>query len=98
MGEAAMAVIDADAHVIETNATWDYMDPADRKFRPTLVAPEGGAGRERWLIEGKFKGFRFPTLTEKELQHRSEVSGRNVVTPLAARELDDVGLRLADMD
>ena len=93
-----MIVIDADAHVIETDATWDYMEPADRKYRPTLVAPEGGAGRERWMIEGKFKGFRFPTLTEQELRRRSEVSGRDVVTPQAAREMDDVGLRLRDMD
>ena len=40
------------------------------------------------MIEGKFKGFRFPTLTEQELRRRSEVSGRDVVTPQAARDTD----------
>ncbi len=93
-----MVTIDADAHVIETEHTWDYLEPADRKYRPTLVAAPGQPGREHWLIDGKARGFRFPTLTEQELRRRSERSGRDVVTPRAAREMDDVALRLADMD
>jgi len=28
-----MATIDADAHVVESEHTWDYMDPAERKYR-----------------------------------------------------------------
>jgi hypothetical protein len=27
-------VIDADAHVIETEHTWDYLEASERKFRP----------------------------------------------------------------
>ena len=37
-----MRQIDADTHVIETAAVWDYLDPADRPYRPqaiTLEAP-----------------------------------------------------------
>ena len=30
-------VIDADAHVVETERVWDYLDPSDEKYRPTLV-------------------------------------------------------------
>ena len=33
-----LQVIDADAHVIETERTWDYLEPAEQQFRPLLVA------------------------------------------------------------
>ena len=29
-----MTVIDADTHVIETDHTWDYLDPSEKQFRP----------------------------------------------------------------
>ncbi|HEY7063325.1 MAG TPA: amidohydrolase family protein [Chloroflexota bacterium] len=45
-----MAVIDADAHVIETDHTWDYLEGADRKLRPRTLADEGGG---YWLIDGR---------------------------------------------
>ena len=63
-----MATIDADAHVVESEHTWDYMDPAERKYRPVLVAPNGareerpvrsildtGSARSYWLIDGKIR-------------------------------------------
>jgi uncharacterized protein len=93
-----MQTIDADAHVIETERTWEYMDASDRKYRPQLVGAKDDASRQYWVIDGKIRGFRFPTLTEQQLVARSEQSGRDVVTPQAAREMDDVGLRLKDMD
>ena len=93
-----MQVIDADAHVIETERTWDYLDPEDRKYRPVLAPPGDGAGRDQWMIDGRPRGFRFPTLTEQELRRRSDRAGRDFVTPQAAREMDDVGLRLTEMD
>ena len=65
-----MATIDADAHVVESEHTWDYMDPAERKYRPLLVAPDGareeqpvrsildtGSARSYWLIDGKIRGL-----------------------------------------
>ena len=64
-----MATIDADAHVVESEHTWDYMDPAERKYRPILVSPHGapeerpvrsildtGSVRSYWLIDGKSRG------------------------------------------
>ena len=32
-----MAVIDADAHVIENESTWDYMLESERRFQPKIV-------------------------------------------------------------
>src|ERR1044071_5166858 len=51
-GGGAMPIIDADAHVIETERTWSYMDPADRKYCPQLVLPKDGSGPEMWVIDG----------------------------------------------
>ena len=47
-----MPMIDADAHVIETEQTWDFMDERDSKFRPVLITPYNDK-REFWLIDGK---------------------------------------------
>jgi len=48
-----MAVIDADAHVVETERTWEYMDEAEHPFKPEVVVPKAGGDREYWLIEGR---------------------------------------------
>jgi len=41
-----MPIIDADAHVIETDRTWDFMEEAERGFRPGLGRGErSGEGR-----------------------------------------------------
>ena len=49
-----MPVIDADAHVIETDRTWEFMDAADAQFRPvTMQVNDPGATvtmREFWRI------------------------------------------------
>jgi uncharacterized protein len=39
-----MGYIDCDTHVIETAETWDYLDPGERHYRPTM---QGGY----WTIE-----------------------------------------------
>jgi len=93
-----MKVIDADAHVIETEETWDYLEPGDRKHRPMLVAPTGDSKRQFWFIDGKIRGFRFPSLTEKDLEERTRRTGRSADTPQASREMSDVSLRVKDMD
>lgn len=45
-----MPIIDADAHVIESERTWDYMTEAESKFRPTMVASQDGR-KQFWLID-----------------------------------------------
>ena len=96
--QTRLPVIDADAHVIETERTWDYLEPSERQFRPLLYSSPQDSTRQYWVIEDKIRGFRFPTLTEQQLRDLSQRAGRNVETPQAARELDDVQLRLQHMD
>ena len=47
-----MPTIDADAHVIESERTWEYID-ADQS-RPSLIIPTGGK-RQYWLIDGRVR-------------------------------------------
>jgi predicted TIM-barrel fold metal-dependent hydrolase len=92
------AVIDADAHVLETEHTWDYLDPGDTKYRPQLVSSSRDAAQSYWIVDGEVAGLRVPTLTEQVLRKRSLELGRDITTPEAARGLDDVSLRVNHMD
>ena len=31
-------IVDADAHVVETEHTWDFLDASEKKFRPQLFS------------------------------------------------------------
>lgn len=76
--------IDSDAHVIETDRTWEFMAGADAKYKPVTVKPtEEDSGRLFWIIDGKLK------------QRRTNIGSD---TTEASRELMDVGARLAHMD
>ena len=46
-------IIDADAHVVESARTWDYMDSSEGQYRPVpLEAPENaGTKLQFWLID-----------------------------------------------
>jgi hypothetical protein len=78
-----MAVIDADAHVVETERTWEYMEEAESPFKPEVVVAKAGGDREYWLIEGR--AFAKNTNIGKD-------------TPDEAREVSDIATRLAHMD
>lgn len=45
-------MIDADAHVIETERTWDYMDESESKIKPVLVSA-GNDSKQYWIIDGR---------------------------------------------
>ena len=96
--QTKLQVIDADAHVIETERTWDYLEPAEQKFRPVLLPNPYDAERQMWSIHGASAGFRFADLSEEQLEELSLKANRDMSTPKAARELDDVALRLHHMD
>lgn len=91
-------IIDADAHVVETEQTWSYMDEPDKKFRPQLFSSADNPNMQYWFCEGKSVGFRPPTLTEQELIALSKETGRELKTAAGSRELRDVELRLSHMD
>jgi len=80
-----MATIDADAHVLETDRTWEYMHESEREFRPRVVATPDAeeSGGESWLVDG-----------------RLHAKARNVGadTPKAAREMEDIDARIKHMD
>jgi predicted TIM-barrel fold metal-dependent hydrolase len=79
-----MVKIDADAHVLETEKTWEYMEGTDRKYRPQIVGcTDGSSNDEYWLVDGT-------------LRLKSRNVGKN--TPMASRELRDVTVRLKHMD
>jgi uncharacterized protein len=80
-----MPIIDADAHVIENEHTWDYLEGADQRFRPIPSSVDMPNGRKQqfWVLDGRL------------------IPGRDNVgqdTPQEARELADIDRRLAHMD
>jgi predicted TIM-barrel fold metal-dependent hydrolase len=93
-------IIDADAHVVESARTWEFMDPAERQFRPVALEgrEEAGVKLQFWLIDGKVRGFRFPAFSRAELEKRAQQVGRRFADDQDARELGNVALRLEYMD
>lgn len=49
--QTAPMIIDADAHVIESERTWDYLEPHEKKYRP--VALDGDGDEKFWLVDGQ---------------------------------------------
>jgi predicted TIM-barrel fold metal-dependent hydrolase len=87
-----MGAIDSDAHVIETMATFDYIDPEYRHLCPRIVrqvegeharSNEGGAQKEFWILDGR-------------LQPKEHNIGSN--TSEESREMRDIRARLKHMD
>jgi len=93
-----MGWIDADAHVVESPHTWDYLTASEQKFRPLLFEPEGETQRAYWVIDGKIRGlFRF-TFSKEDLVKKSAEIGRDMTTTMATRDLADVSGRIKHMD
>ncbi|HWP57814.1 MAG TPA: amidohydrolase family protein [Candidatus Acidoferrales bacterium] len=80
-----MLTIDADAHVIETERTWQYLEESDRRYRPIPVTVDMPSGRTRnfWLIDARLVGGRDNVGKE---------------TPKESREMADIEARLRHMD
>ena len=80
-----MSTVDADAHVIETERTWDYMEGGDQRYRPVGITVPDASGhqKEYWLIDGHV----FP--------RRSNIGAD---TNEGTREMTDIEGRLRHMD
>ncbi len=91
-----MAVIDADAHVIETEQTWDYVTEAERRHRPVRLAQAGpdGGEQEFWLIDGRL----FPIRRGAADIFAGSSLGDRMATPEASRYMADVDQRIKHMD
>ncbi len=88
-----MPVIDADAHVVETERTWEFMDPSEAGFRPVLAAPTNAPGNLRWLVDDKLRRRAMLSRSNESLPQ-----GRNTATPAEAREMADLDARLRHMN
>lgn len=97
---AKTLVIDADAHVVESARTWDYMEPSEWQYRPVPLEAREDAGvkLQFWLVDGKVRGFRFPAFSAAELEKRSRQVGRKFADAQESREMGNVDLRLEHMD
>jgi predicted TIM-barrel fold metal-dependent hydrolase len=91
-------VIDADAHVVETERVWDYLEASEQKFRPTLMTSPQNPQRQIWMLDGENLGSKFPSPDEKQSAAHVKRFGREVATPVEARELSDVAQRLQHID
>lgn len=93
-------IIDADAHVVEWEHTWDYLERSEEKFRPVCLETreEAGIKLQFWLIDGNVRGFRQPAFSEAALEKLSQTTGRKYAIDQTAREMGNVGLRLDYMD
>jgi predicted TIM-barrel fold metal-dependent hydrolase len=87
-----MKTIDADAHVVECEATFDYIDKEYREYKPRVVVQksddvkvlnnEGGEQKEFWVIDGR-------------LQPKEGNIGSN--TTRESREMENIEARLDHM-
>src|SRR5262249_13897850 len=70
-----MPTIDADAHVIESEATWSYI--ANEKIRPFLISP-GGGRPQNWLIDGRVfnRGVNVDRGLPEEIREMRDIEGR----------------------
>jgi predicted TIM-barrel fold metal-dependent hydrolase len=84
-----VGIIDADTHVDETEATWDYLSEAGLQYKPTTAFPSNPNPNlppaRYWVIDGK-------------RQVRFMRSDKDSGTTVETRELIDVKARLRHMD
>lgn len=83
-----MPVIDADAHVIETEDTWAFMEPGEEQYRPkseSAANSDGSTPAAYW---------HFDQIREPRMVGNDKMTG----TTAATRELLDVAARVRHMD
>jgi hypothetical protein len=83
-----MGSIDSDAHVVECEATFDFLDPEFEKYRPlvvqskksdhTVLSNVGVAQREFWFLDNRMlpKEGNVGADTAKEAREMEDINGR----------------------
>ena len=92
--------IDCDAHVDETEATWDYLQEDERRFRPVLL---DSAAREKFayvqgLTSGDHRPHRIWLLADGTVRLRRHREDKMQGTTEGTRTLTDIDQRLRHMD
>jgi predicted TIM-barrel fold metal-dependent hydrolase len=92
-----MPSIDADAHIIEVDETWEYMDPSERQYKPgtTYKTLESGEVLKYWIIGGR--AIRTPRPGGGAQGELGQFIG-NVVLPIESKYMLDVQARVHHMD
>src|SRR5262245_30283276 len=88
-------VVDADAHVEESEATWSYLEPDFKPRRPIPITlptdTEFANWNGGWIIDGKFRHNAASPTTMQVALYEKDAS-------IGSQELTDVPARLSDMD
>jgi len=83
-----MLSIDADAHVIETEKTWDYLEGSDCRYRPVPITVDMPSGKTQnfWIIGGRLIGGRdnIGQDTAKESREMANIDSR-------LKHMDEIG-------
>ncbi len=98
MDQAKISVIDADAHVIENDHTWDFLEPSESKYRPVKVDDPDNPDLQYWQIDGRRGPPALSVEGADDEDARAQKSSRRIGTPPQSRMLQDVGARLRHMD
>lgn len=105
-----MTVVDSDAHVVETERTWDFIPASDSALRPEIITKPDEAGNpvRYWSIDGKLRGAVRQPIGKREgwdpsriapdMEKMAKAAGRKMETPDASKHMEDVGARLRHMD
>lgn len=86
-----MPIIDADTHVDETEATWEFLSESERRFKPITVSQHVAA-------EDQIPGYDRFWLVDGHLRVRRVRDDQRTGTTQETRELVDVTARLRHMD
>ena len=94
-----MPTIDADAHVVETDETWEYLAPSERAYKPGAVYErlETGELLKYWVIGDRKVGTPWPGGGARS----DAITGTfidNVPLDVKAKYMLDVDARVAHMD
>ena len=98
MGHENNLVIDADAHVIENDHTWDFLEPSEAKYRPKVVSDPDNPDLQYWEVDGRRGPPALSVEGGDDPEERAQKSGRRIGTPRQSRLLENVDSRLNHMD
>src|SRR4051812_4583209 len=92
----AVGFIDCDSHILENDRTWDYLDPAEREYRPRVLEQlvpgplkRGLPPRQFWIVADSWAA---------KLPANSIARGNANVFSGDATYMTDPAIRLADLD
>jgi uncharacterized protein len=97
-----MFVVVADAHVMESEATWDHLDPEWRAHRPVPLVFDQDTVYQQWNAVWLIEGRAHPKMTGRGWHIFAtpvqQAAAQTKSAAIGAQTLTDVPARLADMD